>query len=248
MKLTPEFSDQLVDLVKNVSDDLPEDAENLLSEDPSSLREYLGSEPFLNDLRSYSSHLRLGTDVFFFILFHQLRRKFREEEQFRIDFKNSLSETTDRNWKQSTIQSFLADQQLTIYLVNMLDDFIDTRNVHSMPTSEDKEYHYVFEMIEASQNSSDTEAYRIFCHIGNYSLYLTGIFPDWIRYRHERKNRPMKVDDYSDYGKTYFKRASNHRLAKEKHMKPVLKKLSQGFDLVRTGLELLFKRIVPAFE
>ncbi|MFB6345539.1 MAG: hypothetical protein ABEK50_07190 [bacterium] len=75
---------------------------------------------------------------------------------------------------------------------------------------------------------------------------MTGVFPDYIRYRHERKNRPMDVDSYCDYGRTYYEKASKHRLARKKSMEPVLKKLARGYDLVRTSLELMFKRLVPA--
>lgn len=246
MQLDPDFRDDLVDLIKTVSDSFSEDAENLLREDQRSLREYLGSEAFLEDLLAEPSAIDLPTDYFFFILFHQLYRKFQDEEIFRNDFKETLDGRTEQNWEVASIRRFLRDERLLFYLVNMLGDFVETDQVHQIPSLDDREFHYVFEMIEASQDSTDSQSYRIFCHIGNYSLYLTGVFPDWIRYRHERKNRPMNVDDYSDFGRTYFNKASKHRLARKRRMEPVLKKLSEGYDLVRTTLEMLFKRVLPA--
>jgi hypothetical protein len=242
------FQDDLVDLVKTVSASLSTEAEELLREDPDSLLRYIGSSAFLDDLLGLEVSIELGTDAFFFVLLHQLKRKFREDEPFRREFQDSLSSSSDHAWDDASIRRYLNDQQVIIYLVNMLDDFVKTERVHSPPSVDDEEFHYVFEMIEASQSSSESERYRIFCHIGNYSLYLTGMFPDWIRYRHEHKNRPMDIEDYSDYGKTYFNKASKHRLARERHMEPVLKKLSKGYHLVRTSLEFLFKRIVPAFK
>lgn len=246
MELDPDFRDELVDLVKSVSDTFSEDAEELLREDQQSLRRYLGSEAFLEDLLARESAVTLPTDYFFFILFHQLHRKFHDDEEFHRDFKEALASRSDRSWGESSIREFLEDERLLFYLVNMLGDFVETERVHQVPSLDDREFHYVFEMIEASRTSTDSQSYRIFCHIGNYSLYLTGVFPDWIRYRHERKNRPMDVDDYSDFGKTYFNKASKHRLARKQHMEPVLKKLSDGYDLVRTSLEMLFKRVLPA--
>lgn len=248
MKMDPGLSDELVDLVKNVSDSIPDKGENLLREDTESLRRYIGSQAFLDELMNEDSTLEIDSEIFFLILFHQLRRKFHDDKDFREDFVLSAESTSDTSWDEETIRSYLNDDELTIYLVSMLDKFVDAERVHQIPSFDDEEFHYVFEMIEASQKSSDTESYQIFCHIGNYSLYLTGIFPDWIRYRHERKNRPMDVNDYSDYGKTYFKKAARHRLAKKKKMEPVLKKLSRGYDLARAGLELLFKRLVPSFQ
>lgn len=246
MQLDPDFRDDLVDLVKSVSDTFSEDAEDLLREDQRSLRQYLGSEAFLEDLLAEELAIDLPTDYFFFILFHQLYRKFQDEETFEQDFKEALNSRSNQTWETSSIRQFLEDERLLFYLVNMLGDFVETEQVHQIPSLDDREFHYVFEMIEASRTSTDSQSYRIFCHIGNYSLYLTGVFPDWIRYRHERKNRPMDVNDYSDFGKTYFNKASKHRLARKQRMEPVLKKLSEGYDLVRTSLEMLFKRVLPA--
>lgn len=246
MKLDPGFSDELVDLVKTVSDRFPDEAEDLLREDTQSLKVYLASEAFLEDLLTDNSPIDVGTDVFFLVLLYQLQRKINEDERFQRDFLHQLRDTSDRSWSKSTVETFLDDQHLIFYLVEMLDRFIDAEELYNLPTRDDGECRYVFEMIEASRDSNDSERYQIFCHIGNYSLYLTGVFPDYIRYRHERKNRPMDVDSYCDYGKAYYEKASKHRLAKKKSMEPVLRKLSRGYDLVRTSLELMFKRLVPA--
>lgn len=246
MKLDPGFSDELVDLVKTVSDQFPDEAERLLREDGQSLQVYLASEAFLEDLFSGDLAVDVGSDVFFLVLLYQLQRKINEEEHFQRDFLRHLRETSDRNWSRSTVKSFLDDEHLILYLVEMLDQFVDAEKLHNLPTQDDEQYHYVYEMIEACRDSEGSERYEIFLHIGNYSLYLTGVFPDYIRYRHERKNRPMDVDSYCDYGKTYYEKASKHRLARKKSMEPVLKKLARGYDLVRTSLELMFKRLVPA--
>jgi hypothetical protein len=248
MVFQADFYDDLIDLAKTVSESFSEEAEELLREDPQSLRRYVGSQAFLDDLLSYDPPLDLRTEVFFFVLLYQLRRKFRRDEDFRQEFRESFLSTSDRSWSPESVERFLDDGRLLHYLVDLLDTFVDSETVHTVPGMEDQEFRYVFEMIEASQTSGERQSYRIFRHIGDYSLYLTGVFPDWIRYRHERKNRPMDVDDYSDFGRTYFNKASKHRLAREKRMEPVFKKLSEGYDLVRTSLEMLFKKVVPVFQ
>lgn len=246
MKLDPGFSDELIELVKDVSDRLPEEAEELLREDTESLKVYLASEAFLDDLHSGQLPIAVGTDVFFLVLLFQLQRKINEDERFQRDFLHQLRSTSDKSWSKSSVKSFLDDQHLIFYLVKMLDRFVDAEELYNLPNRDDDDYRYVFEMIEASRESNDSERYQIFCHIGNYSLYLTGVFPDYIRYRHERKNRPMDVNSYCNYGKTYYEKAAKHRLARKQSLEPVLKKLSRGYDLVRTSLELMFKRLVPA--
>lgn len=242
------WSEEMVETIQKVSDDLPRDAVDLFEEDSESLTVYLRSEAFLDDLLENDDPLSLDPKLLFFVLFEQFKRKIDENPDFQQEMASILKETGSDIWPTDRTFHFFEDEKLIDYLTDMLNTFVHTDQVYQLPGKGDDEYQYVFEMLEAAQDSSDTEAFQIFCHIGNYSLYLTGIFPEWIRYRHEYKNRPMDVESYRNYGKTFFDRASKHRLAKRNDLQPVLSKLSEGYDLVRSSIELIFTRILPAFK
>lgn len=239
--------DEIIEVVDSVSPQIDEQAKNLFREDHQSLKVYLGSQSFFEDLMAEDSSVRLSPEILFFIMYEQFKRKLRDESSFQKLMIENMKENGADQISSEVSPEFFEDQSLIQYLVTMLKRFVKTNDVYKLPVNDDKRYKYVFEMLEASRDSSDTESFQIFLHIGNYSLFLTGLFPEWIRYRHEHKNRPMDIDSYRKYGKTFFDRASNHRLARRRKLEPVLSKLSKGYDFVRSSVELIFRRMLPAF-
>lgn len=242
------WADDMLQLVQEISDDLPPEAEALFRDDPESLEIYLGSEAFLEDLLAWPDPLNIEPETFFYILFRQFRRKLETHPSFQQRFRKLVSETAGDVDRSLGGPSFFEDRELIVYLVDLLRQFVRREDVYQLPTDPDREYRYVFEMLEASLDSNDHETFQIYRHVGNYSLYLTGLFPDWIRHRHRYKDRPMDVDSYRDYGKTFYERAANHRQAEDRQLRTVLNKLNRGYDLVRGSLELIFKELIPAFQ
>jgi hypothetical protein len=238
-----DWPDGMVDLIREVSDELPEEAEQLFEEDDGSLDRYVGSEAFLEDLMEAEQSIDVDVETFFAILFKQFHRKLTKDETFRDSYRNALEESPSTNWDLRKTRQFFKDEDLIRYLIKMLQGFLDAEKVHQLPVDDDEDYHYIVDMLDAAVDASDVEKFQIFCHIGNYSLYLTGIFPDWVRHRHRYKNRPMDIDSYRDYGKTYYERAAEHQVARKQDLRPVLVKLHSGYDLVRTTLNMMFDEL-----
>lgn len=244
-----DWSDQLMKLIDSVSPEVLDQARDLFEDDPASLRNYVRSETFWDDLMEENGPVEADVDAFFFILFEQFRTRLSENDSFRREFSHSLHQLSDESWEIDRARNFLNDDALVHYLVDMLSEFVQTHNVYQLPIEgDDDEYRYIVDMLKTAVDSGRSETFQIYCHIGNYTLFLTGVFPEWIRYRHEYKNRPMNLDSYTNYGKTYYERAANHSLADRQQLRPVLKKLSMGYDPVRTMINFMFQRMLPAFQ
>lgn len=243
-----DWSDRMVHLIREVSDELPDEAEELFRDDDESLDRYLGSESFMEDLKGTEQPLDVDAETFFAILFKQFHRRLKEDEQFRADYRQVLENVPAPNWTLTKTRTFFEDEALIDYLVSMLKQFVKTEDVYQLPVDDDQEYRYIVDMLDVAVDANDAETFHIFCHIGNYSLYLTGVFPDWVQHRHEFKNRPMDMDSYRNYGKTYFERAAEHQMARKRDLRPVLTKLHSGYDLVRTTLNVMFSELTPAFR
>lgn len=241
-------ADQLLDVVRSVSPDVHREAGELFEEDTESLRTYLRSDAFWQDLLSHTSPVQMDADVFFYLLFERFRRKLDRDEEFREAFARTLRESSDQNWDLQRTSRFLNDRDLILYLVQMLNHFVRTDRLYQLPTEKGENARYIVDMIQSSVDSDKHESFQIFCHIGNYTLYLTGVFPDWIRHRHRYKNRPMNLDSYRTYGQTYYERAASHSMADRRQLRSVLTKLAEGFDPVRSMISVVFRRLVPAFE
>jgi hypothetical protein len=79
-------------------------------------------------------------------------------------------------------------------------------------------------------------------HLGNYSLWLAGLFPDYIAARHRRKAGP-DVSYYDALGRRGFGMASDHQLAHEYGLGTVLRTAADRFPSVRSALNGVSERV-----
>ncbi|MFB6356275.1 MAG: hypothetical protein ABEJ65_07150 [bacterium] len=241
-----EWSREMIDLVEEISDEVCDDAEELFEDDTESLHTYLGSEAFYEDLMSEESPLDLEAETFFYLVFKRFKRKLENDSYFRDQFMNHVRRTSPEDVSPKNIKNYFDDHRLIEYLVSMLRDFVETESLFQLPIDDEDRYRYFMDMIEKALESDKQESFKIFCHIGNYSLFLTGVFPDWIQHRHEFKNRPLDLDSYREYGVTYFQRAAKHDMAERWELDDVLTKLHRGYDVARGGLNLIFRELPAA--
>lgn len=243
----PPVREDMVELIRTVSGGLPSEADRLFREDPGSLEVYLGSEAFLEALLAHPDPLSIDASSFFYVLFRQFQRRLRTDSGFRERFRNTVRRTAGEPPDSDRSRGFFDDRQLIGYLVDLLGSFVRREDVYRLPTGDEREYRYVFEMLEASLSSNEHETFRIYRHVGDYSLYLTGLFPEWLRRRHRYGHRPMDVGSYRSYGKAFYERAANHRQAENRRLRGVLTKLHRGYDLVRSSMAMIFQELLPAF-
>src|SRR5581483_8101373 len=80
-------------------------------------------------------------------------------------------------------------------------------------------------------------------HLGNYALWLAGLFPDYIAARHLRKGGP-DVTYYDALGRHGFGMASDHVLADRYGLDGVLRTAADRFPSVRTALNRVSDRVL----
>lgn len=84
----------------------------------------------------------------------------------------------------------------------------------------------------------DPDARRRFLvqtHLGNYALWLSGIFPDHIEQRHWRRGGP-DLEYYEEMGRRGFQLASDHRLAEEHGLATLYATAADRFGILRSAL------------
>src|SRR6267143_1079299 len=79
--------------------------------------------------------------------------------------------------------------------------------------------------------------------VGNYSLFFSGIFPDRIRFRAELRGFP-DLKYYEALGKSSFRAASDHRLARKYDLARVFDVLAERFEVTRLALNDLGERLI----
>ena len=77
----------------------------------------------------------------------------------------------------------LEDRALTDYVASVLERFSDRARMRSPATGATGPIQYVSDMLVALRQASPTQTFLIRAHIGNYSLFITGIFHESIESR-----------------------------------------------------------------
>jgi len=139
-------------------------------------------------------------------------------------------------------QAGIEDRAVADYVAEMLAEFSrEERRRLSVP-GQPGPLEYFFDMLAALQSADDHTAFCIRAHIGNHSLFLSGVFPDRIRQRAERRACP-DLEYYEELGRINFRVAGNHRLARRYDLAPIFDTLSTRFGKTRLALNDLAERL-----
>ncbi len=137
--------------------------------------------------------------------------------------------------RQTLRRAGIDDRQLSDYVAEVLTDFTDTDGCRQSLPDNVKDSSYLFEMMAALQAADDQTAFQIRAHIGNRSLFMTGIFAENLQERTWRKGAP-DISYYEQMGAANFLAASHHRLADEFEVTEVYEKLGERFHETRIAL------------
>ncbi len=139
-------------------------------------------------------------------------------------------------------QTGIEDRSVADYVAELLTQFSREGRAPLVTVAQPNPLEYVFDMLAALQTADDHSAFFIRAHIGNHSLFLSGVFPDRIRHRSERRGFP-DLKYYEELGRTNYRVASGHRLARRYDLAPIFGILSERFESTRKALNDLADRI-----
>jgi hypothetical protein len=173
----------------------------------------LDDEALFHALLERRGCLRVSTRFYFYILVRQVFR--------RSDIQNRA----------------VAD-----YVAELLTEFSRTEQGRCVVPGQAMPLDYFVEMLAALQTADDRTSFFLRVHIGNYSLFLSGVFPDRIRFRAESRGFP-DLRYYEGLGQTQYGVASDHRLARRYELTEVLGTLSERFQASRLALNDIAERL-----
>ncbi len=108
---------------------------------------------------------------------------------------------------------------------------------------DENRYDYLVDLIAEADRADGERQFRVRLHQGNFSLWLTGIFPDYIAARRSRKGGPG-LPYYEQMGRAGFQLASDHRLATSYGLEAVLRTAAERFGVLRVALNRLSDRLL----
>jgi hypothetical protein len=139
-------------------------------------------------------------------------------------------------------RSGIENRPVADYVAEVLAQFARAERARCVVPGQSNPLDYVFEMLSALQQADERTSFFIRAHIGNYSLFLSGVFPDRIRFRAEARGFP-DVKYYDALGKTHYRAASDHRLAQRYDLAAIYNTLADRFETTRLALNDMAGRL-----
>lgn len=144
--------------------------------------------------------------------------------------------------RQSLRRAGIQDRAVADYVAELLAEFARTERARCLVPGQPNPLDYFFEMLAALQTADDHTSFHLRVHIGNHSLFLSGVFPERIRSRAERRGFP-DLRYYDALGRSQFRAASGHRLAQRFNLAIIFDTLSERFATARRALNDVSERL-----
>lgn len=135
------------------------------------------------------------------------------------------------------------DRDVADYVAEVLAEFSLLQRLRNPNPNDDRHLDYMHEMLEALERMEEEEQFAMQTHIGNYALFLSGIFPGHLQRRVERRAAPG-FRFYEELGAAHFRMAGNHYLARRMDMVSIFMTLGQAFHVTRLALNHLSEKLV----
>jgi len=136
--------------------------------------------------------------------------------------------------KETGIES----RPLSDYVAALLEGFSNRARMRSPADGSTNLVQYLSDMLVAlRQASSPTQTFLIRAHIGNYSLFISGIFRESVETRAQRGAPDLSF--YEDMGRSNYRVAAGHQVARTASLTRVYEQLADQFRGVRCALNRL---------
>ena len=155
-----------------------------------------------------------------------------------------------RRWLSGLVESSfnveigLCDPTLVEYVVGLLTDFIHVQRINLVQDGSGRSVEAVAEMLSATRfqhpAASVQRRLTVHRHIGDFTLFWTGVYPEQLRRMRRRHERDALLS-YQEQGKRAYAIASELSSDETEPPAAVLRRLSDQFEHCVYGLGLVRK-------
>lgn len=135
------------------------------------------------------------------------------------------------------------DRALADYMAAVLVHFARAEHVHRIAGSDDEVYRTLVDLLKDVDDPDARRSFLVRVHLGNYALWLSGLFPDHIEQRKWRRGGP-DLGYYESMGQRGFELASQHTLAAQHGLAPLYASAAARFGLLRVALNSVSDRLL----
>ncbi len=131
-------------------------------------------------------------------------------------------------------ENAVASRETCDYLASLLETFSRTERMNAPGGAGQGTQQYVSDLLLALNKANAAQAFLLRAHIGNYTLFITGVFCERVEHR-SRRGGP-DVQFFENVGAANFDLAASHPVARQNALTPIFEQLSERFHDIRLGL------------
>jgi hypothetical protein len=193
-------------------------------------RDSLLDHPRLVDaILNHCGHLRISSQFYFYVLARYVLRQGGIGDRKLCDYVASLLETFSR-----ASRLHISDEPARNATHNV------AGGTHHLAQQ------YISDILIALNRSTPEQAFLLRAHIGNYSLFISGIFHENTQRRSLRGGPDIKF--YEQVGRTNYQLVSSHAVARRCELDDVFEGLADRFREVRLALNQLSDQLLNLDE
>jgi hypothetical protein len=205
---------------------------DLLSD--SDTRDSVLDHPRLVDvILSNADHLRISSQFYFYVLARYVLRQAGIGDRKLSDYVGSLLETFSRaNQLQSPDK--IGPSSRT------------TAPARTCCEAGNRAHEYISDMLIALTRATPEQTFLLRAHVGNYSLFISGIFHE-NAHRRSLRGAP-DIEFYEQVGRTNYQLVASHETARRCELNDVFSGLADRFHDIRLALNDLSDRLLHLDE
>jgi hypothetical protein len=130
------------------------------------------------------------------------------------------------------LRAEIDDRDLADYLASLLSNFGQRDRAWRIDWNDDHTHQYLIDIVSDLEATHGNRQFKVMAHLGNYALWLAGVFPDYIAERQRRKGGP-DVSYYDSWGQQGYRLAAGHELASRLGLDRVFSVAADRFAALR---------------
>lgn len=157
----------------------------------------------------------------------------------RDDLRRLFAALTEQTFQ---VELGVADPHLIDYVSDMLVRFVEINSIFRIRDAEGRRLEEVAEMLLEAQQRESRPKREIYRHIGDFTLFWVGVYPEALS-RLQSEGRKDQLLDYCRHGKESYFIASTFEDEPYREEAPVLRQLSEDFELCSYGLNRIRREL-----
>jgi hypothetical protein len=135
----------------------------------------------------------------------------------------------------------LDDADVADYVAALVLEFGDHDRATRIGRHDERAYHYLVDLVADGATEEGERAFLLRVHLGDYSLWLAGLFPDRIAFRRARAGGP-DLPYYDELGRQGYDLAARHPMAGRLGTARLYRTAAERFPSLRHALNRLSDR------